>query len=118
MRFSAQSSCHVEMISFRYGIVNGPRYAIIPLAINTSPKRLVYFGPSFFEISPQRTRSPPRPAISFSARSSLALQSSYRRSSSSFVFASCASSSSIPFNLSSTILSSARFASRAFIPSA
>mmetsp|Transcript_13854 Transcript_13854/g.40818 ORF Transcript_13854/g.40818 Transcript_13854/m.40818 type:complete len:211 (-) Transcript_13854:3280-3912(-) len=105
--FSSQRRCQPAMASRRKGMVKGPRYAMTADERSTSPTSRSYFGPSDAEISPQRCFSPPSPLMSFSARSSLALQSSYFASSSSFVWASSFSLSSIAASLSMTSLSSA-----------
>mmetsp|Transcript_29055 Transcript_29055/g.63656 ORF Transcript_29055/g.63656 Transcript_29055/m.63656 type:complete len:248 (-) Transcript_29055:3640-4383(-) len=118
MRFSSMSAIQSAMACRRYGIEKGPKYAMTAELRSTSPTSLVYLGPRASEISCQRTRSPPSPAMSFSARSSLALQSSYLRSSSSLVAASCASLASMAASLSSTFCSSARLSSSPCIASA
>mmetsp|Transcript_25019 Transcript_25019/g.61993 ORF Transcript_25019/g.61993 Transcript_25019/m.61993 type:complete len:211 (-) Transcript_25019:193-825(-) len=116
-RLSLHNFIHSEIASRRYSIVNGPRYAITPEDRRTSPRRLLYRGPSDADISDHRVLSPPKPPMSFSARSSFVSQSAYFASNSPFVFASCSSLASIAASLSSTSLSSARFALRPFIAS-
>mmetsp|Transcript_3023 Transcript_3023/g.9074 ORF Transcript_3023/g.9074 Transcript_3023/m.9074 type:complete len:236 (-) Transcript_3023:8428-9135(-) len=116
--FSSHSFCQPATASRRKGMVNGPRYAITADESNTSPTRRLYLGPRDAEISPQRVFSPPSPPMSFSARSSLALQSSYLASSSCLVLARSASLASIVASLSMTSLSSACLTARPFIASA
>mmetsp|Transcript_10877 Transcript_10877/g.24708 ORF Transcript_10877/g.24708 Transcript_10877/m.24708 type:complete len:264 (-) Transcript_10877:1834-2625(-) len=67
---SRSEPSHSLIASSRNWPVNTPRYATTALPINTSPLTLLYATPRSFTCSLHRTRSPPRPEMSFSARPS------------------------------------------------
>mmetsp|Transcript_5846 Transcript_5846/g.17898 ORF Transcript_5846/g.17898 Transcript_5846/m.17898 type:complete len:221 (+) Transcript_5846:253-915(+) len=103
------------MASARYTAVKGPRYAICAAASSTSPVSCTNCSPSAAALAVHRVFSPPRPAMSFSARASLTLHMCTSCSSLSFLaFFSCRSASSAA-SLSMTTLSSACLAASADI---
>mmetsp|Transcript_14878 Transcript_14878/g.35910 ORF Transcript_14878/g.35910 Transcript_14878/m.35910 type:complete len:233 (+) Transcript_14878:441-1139(+) len=71
-------------IPSRNAMVKVPKYEIIPALISMSPVRFWYASPSWFMLMVQRSFSPPRPPINFSARSSLSVHSSTSPSSRAF----------------------------------
>ena len=92
---------HSRNSSARNEGVNGPLYATTPEETTTSPTTFTSFSPSDSTVFSQRVFSPPKPPMSFPARSSCAWQ----RATSAF------SSSCFAFPASNRELSSARFAS-------
>mmetsp|Transcript_27072 Transcript_27072/g.59096 ORF Transcript_27072/g.59096 Transcript_27072/m.59096 type:complete len:256 (-) Transcript_27072:1097-1864(-) len=107
--FSRFVSTHLFTVSLRYVALNAPRYAMDPAATSTSPVILGNCAPSSAAVALQRVFSPPRPSMSFSARSSLTVHSS--TSASSFALLACFTlrSRSSASSLSTTSLSSACF---------
>mmetsp|Transcript_632 Transcript_632/g.2095 ORF Transcript_632/g.2095 Transcript_632/m.2095 type:complete len:225 (+) Transcript_632:3-677(+) len=97
------AATHFCEIPSRNAIVNVPRYEIIPAAMSMSPVRFWKSSPSWCARTVQWSRCPPKPLISFSARSSFTTQSStssskrfFSRMESSSCFSSAASADMIP----------------------
>mmetsp|Transcript_24182 Transcript_24182/g.45892 ORF Transcript_24182/g.45892 Transcript_24182/m.45892 type:complete len:318 (+) Transcript_24182:74-1027(+) len=114
---SAHSATHCSTSSSRYFMVNAPLYDITAELTRTSPVRLVYTTPRSAATPVQRVFSPPRPPISFSARSSFLEHKSTSASSLFFLSELTLSSSSIAASLSRSVFSSDCFKRSPFITS-
>mmetsp|Transcript_14885 Transcript_14885/g.35957 ORF Transcript_14885/g.35957 Transcript_14885/m.35957 type:complete len:245 (+) Transcript_14885:3790-4524(+) len=117
MPCAPHSSTHVAVVCSRYDAVKAPRYAMQPLDSSTSPVSASYSKPSCLALAVHRTFSPPRPLMSFCARSSLTVHSS--TSASSLALFSCLvfRSSFSALILSTTTLSSPCFSASLAITS-
>mmetsp|Transcript_13734 Transcript_13734/g.31761 ORF Transcript_13734/g.31761 Transcript_13734/m.31761 type:complete len:259 (-) Transcript_13734:8766-9542(-) len=71
MECHASFSSHSLYSAARYWPVNAPMYPIAPAACSASPTRWSYLTVRLSTDSSQRARSPPRPPMSFCARSIL-----------------------------------------------
>ncbi len=80
------SSCsiHKSSSSFLYSDVNGPQYAIIPVAMRLSPGMYISYDSRWVTSIPHRSFSSLRAAVSLIARSSLTSHSEMSYSNCSF----------------------------------